>query len=183
MSYIFETDRLIIQSSDMSITKKLLDYYTENREFFDKYEPVHIDAYFTLPFQTKSMELEVQQMENLSSAYYYFSLKDEPDKIIGSISFVRIRKEPYASVIFGYNLDEKHQGHGYCTEACKAAMEHVLSIAHIHRIESRVLTTNEKSIHVLERLGFFHEGFEKASILIGGEFRDHLRYAYINEKY
>ena len=77
----------------------------------------------------------------------------------------------------------KHQGHGYCTEACKASMEHVLSIAHIHRIESRVLTTNEKSIHVLERLGFFHEGFEKASILIGGEFRDHLRYAYINENY
>ena len=122
-------------------------------------------------------------MDNLTSAYYYFSLKEEPDKVIGSISFVRIRPEPYASVIFGYNLHEKYQGHGYCTEACKASIEHVLSIARIHRIESRVLTDNEKSVHVLERLGFFHEGFEKASILIGGEFRDHLRYAYLNPDY
>ena len=155
----------------------------ENREFFDKYEPVHSDRYYTLDLQTKMMEQEVRNMDNLTSAYYYFSLKEEPDKVIGSISFVRIRPEPYASVIFGYNLHEKYQGHGYCTEACKASIEHVLSIARIHRIESRVLTDNEKSVHVLERLGFFHEGFEKASILIGGEFRDHLRYAYLNPNY
>lgn len=183
MVYKFETGRLIIETSNMELAPKMLEYYTENREFFDKYEPVHSERYFTLEIQTKLMEQEVRNMENLTSAYYYFSLKEEPDKVIGSISFVRIRPEPYASVIFGYNLHEKYQGHGYCTEACAASIKHVLSIARIHRIESRVLTDNEKSIHVLERLGFFHEGFEKKSILIGGEFRDHLRYAYLNEDY
>lgn len=181
--YKFETDRLLIQSSNMDLAPKMLTYYTENREFFDNYEPKHNERYFTLEFQTKMMEQEVYNMENLTSAYYYFSLKEEPEKIIGSISFVRIRPEPYASVIFGYNLHEKYQGHGYCTEACAASIKHVLSIARIHRIESRVMKTNEKSIRVLERLGFFHEGFEKASILIGGEWRDHLRYAYLNEDY
>lgn len=181
--YTFETERLLIQTSNMDLAPKMLEYYTENREFFDKYEPVHSDKYYTLELQTRMMAQEVTNMENLVSAYYYFSLKEGPDKIIGSISFVRIRPEPYASVIFGYNLHEKYQGHGYCTEACAASIEHVLSIARIHRIESRVLTTNEKSIHVLERLGFFHEGFEKASILIDGRFRDHERYAYLNENY
>ena len=181
--YFFETDRLLIQTSNMELAPKMLKYYSDNREFFDKYEPVHSDRYFTLEMQTRMMEQEVHNMEYLSSAYYYFSLKEDPDKIIGSISFVRIRPEPYASVIFGYNLHEEYQGHGYCTEACAASIEHVLSIAHIHRIESRVLTDNIKSIHVLERLGFFHEGFEKASILIGGRFRDHERYAYLNEDY
>ena len=183
MTYKFETDRLLIQTSNMDLAPKMLEYYSENQEFFDKYEPTHTDRYYTLEFQTMMMNQEVQNMENLTSAYYYFSLKDDPEKIIGSISFVRIRPEPYASVIFGYNLHEDYQGHGYCTEACAASIKHVLSIARIHRIESRVLTTNEKSIHVLERLGFFHEGFEKESILIGGEFRDHLRYAYLNEEY
>ena len=183
MTYRFETDRLLIQTSNMDLAPKMLEYYSENEEFFNKYEPTHTSRYYTLEFQTMMMQQEVSNMENLTSAYYYFSLKDDPEKIIGSISFVRIRPEPYASVIFGYNLHEDYQGHGYCTEACAASIKHVLSIAHIHRIESRVLTTNEKSIHVLERLGFFHEGFEKASILINGEFRDHLRYAYLNEDY
>lgn len=183
MTYRFETDRLVLQTSNMDLAPKMLEYYTENRAFFDKYEPTHLDRYYTLDFQTRMMEIEVKNMETLSSAYYYFSLKDDPEKIIGSISFVRIRPEPYASVIFGYNLHEDYQGHGYCTEACKESIKHVLGLVRIHRIESRVLTTNEKSIHVLERLGFFHEGFEKKSILIAGEFRDHLRYAYINEDY
>ena len=183
MTYRFETDRLLVQTSNMDLAPKMLEYYSENEDFFNKYEPTHTARYYTLEFQTMMMQQEVNNMENLTSAYYYFSLKDDPEKIIGSISFVRIRPEPYASVIFGYNLHEDYQGHGYCTEACAASIKHVLSIAHIHRIESRVLTTNEKSIHVLERLGFFHEGFEKASILINGEFRDHLRYAYLNEEY
>lgn len=183
MMYKFETERLLIQTSNMELAPKMLTYYTENRDFFDKFEPVHADRYYTLDFQTKMMEMEVSNMENLTSAYYYFSLKEEPDKIIGSISFVRIRPEPYASVIFGYNLHENYQGHGYCTEACAASIKNVLSIARIHRIESRVMTTNEKSIHVLERLGFFHEGFEKESILIGGKWRDHLRYAFLNNEY
>lgn len=178
-----ESDRLILRGSDMSFLYELYTYYKENRDFFEKYEPARGDRYYTLDYQQKLLQLEVDNMDRLTSAYYYYSLKEDPETIIGSLSFSRIRKEPYASAIFGYNIHEKFQGHGYCTEACKRAIEHLLTIAHIHRLEARVLTYNEKSARVLERLGFFHEGFEKAGILIDGEFRDHLRYAWINEDY
>jgi Acetyltransferases, including N-acetylases of ribosomal proteins len=183
MSDTFESDRLIMRGSDMSFLDAVIKYYTENREFFEKYEPSRGDLYYTRDYQTRLLEMEVSNMARLQSVYYYYFLKEDPDTVIGSISFSRIRREPYASTIFGYNIHEKYQGHGYCTEACKASIERVLQLAHIHRIECRVLTYNEKSIHVLERLGFFHEGFEKAGILIDGEFRDHLRYAWINENY
>ena len=183
MSVTFESERLILRGSDMSFLDEVFRYYRENRTFFEKYEPERGDLYYTIEYQTKLLEFEVNTMEKLASVYYYYFLKDDPNRVIGSISFSRIRKEPYASTIFGYNIHEDFQGHGYCTEACRAAIENVLTLAHIHRIESRVLTDNIKSIHVLERLGFFHEGFEKAGILIGGEFRDHLRYAWINENY
>ncbi len=183
MTKEFESDRLIIRTSYEITPEQLLKYYSDNREFFEQHEPLQGDAYYTLDYQTKALQFEVNNMDRMLSAYYYYFLKEEPDVMIGSMSFCRIRKEPYASTIFGYNIDEKCQGHGYCTEACEASRQHLLSNAHIHRIEARVLTDNEKSVHVLERLGFFHEGFEKASILIGGKFRDHLRYAYINEDY
>ena len=179
----FETERLIIQTSDPSLSEKLLNYYSENREFFEKHEPAWPEQYYTREYQRRILEMEVQNMEKRASAYYYYALKEEPERIIGSISFVRIRKEPYASTIFGYNLHEACQGHGYCTEACRAAIEDVLRFAHIHRIESRVLTDNQKSMNILERLGFVREGTEYAGILINGEFRDHFRYAWINTEY
>ncbi len=180
---IVETERLILQTSDTSLDKKLLKYYSDNRAFFEKHEPVWPEQYYTLNYQRRILESEMENMENRTSAYYYYSLKEDPEKIIGSISFVRIRKEPYASTIFGYNQHEAYQGHGYCTEACAAAIKEVLKFAHIHRIESRVLTDNIKSVHIMEKLGFIHEGMEYAGILIGGEFRDHFRYAWINPEY
>ena len=50
----------------------------------------------------------------------------------------------------------------------------------IRRLESRVLPENERSVHVLEALGFFLEGTERESILVAGEYRDHFRYAFLN---
>ncbi|MCR5213554.1 MAG: GNAT family N-acetyltransferase [Eubacterium sp.] len=183
MSYKFETERLIIQTSDPDLDAKMLKYYYDNKAFFEEHEPAQPDQYFTLPIQRRILEQEAQNMENKVCAYYYFALKENPDLIIGSISFIRIRKEPYANVVFGYNLHEKYQGNGYCTEACKASIEDVLKFAPIHRIEARAMVDNYKSINVLERCGFSYEGIERKSILLGGEFRDHLRYAYINENY
>ena len=180
---ITETERLILQTSSTDLSEKLLTYYSENRAFFELHEPVWPEMYYTVEYQRRIQETEVQNMMNRVSAYYYYALKEEPERIIGSISFVRIRKEPYASTIFGFNQHEAYQGHGYCTEACRAAIEEVLRLADIHRIESRVMTDNIKSVHIMERLGFVYEGMEYGSILIGGSFRDHLRYAWINPEY
>lgn len=179
----FETERLILQTSDPALAGKILKYYSDNRAFFEQHEPAWTEQYYTETYQRLIMEMEVQNMEKQASAYYYYSLKEAPETIIGSISFVRIRKEPYASTIFGYNLHEDYQGHGYCTEACRAAIREVLRFAHIHRIESRVMTGNEKSVHIMERLGFVYEGMEYGGVLINGSFRDHYRYAYINTEY
>ena len=180
---IFETERLILQTSDPSLDEKLLKYYSDNRDFFAKHEPVRPDQYFTLEYQRWALEMEVQNMEKGVSAYYYYFLKEEPERMIGSISFARIRREPYASTVFGYNLHEAYQGHGYCTEACRAAIQEVLRFAHIHRIESRVMPDNERSVRILKNLGFVYEGIEYGGILIGGSFRDHWRYAFLNPDY
>ena len=183
MSVSFESERLLIRMSDVEFTDALLDYYSRNRDFFSHAEPARTDAYYTHDVQERILRQEMENIEGSVSYYYYYSLKEDPDTIIGSISFVRIRKMPYFSVIFGYDLDEHMQGNGYATEACAASIKHILSKQEIHRIESRVRTDNQKSIRVLERLGFVFEGDEFKSIYLEGEFRDHYRYAYINEDF
>ncbi|MCR4715850.1 MAG: GNAT family N-acetyltransferase [Lachnospiraceae bacterium] len=183
MSLTFESDRLVIKMSDVSFTDALVKYYSDNRKFFSHAEPERPDSYFTHDTINRVLEQEMHNIENSISYYYYFASKENPDVIIGSMSFVRIRKMPYYSCIFGYDLDEHMQGHGYATEACAAAIKHILSVQDIHRLEARVRTDNERSIKLLERLGFLFEGDEFKSIYLEGEFRDHYRYAYINEDF
>ncbi len=183
MHATFETDRLIIRMSDEQFADELLDYYYRNKEFFSHAEPARSDAYYTLDVQRGILAQEAKNIEESISYYYYFSLKSDPKRIIGSISYVRIRKSPYLNVIFGYDLDEHMQGHGYATEACEATIKHILSEQRIHRIESRVRTDNTRSINLLKRLGFIFEGDEFKSIFLEGEFRDHYRYTYINEEF
>ena len=58
MPYKFETDRLIIRTSEPFITEMVLDYYTENRRFFEKYEPAFTDRYYTFEIQEQFMKKE-----------------------------------------------------------------------------------------------------------------------------
>lgn len=183
MSEEIYSERLLLRTSDPALAAPILSYYSRNRVFFSTAEPAFPEEYYTLSYQTNMQLQEVRRMENGQSAYYYFSLLHEPERIIGSMSFANIRKEPYLSTVFGYDVDEEEQGKGYTTEACSAAMKHLFTRSRIHRVEARVLPENKASIRVLEKLGFQYEGIERSSILIRGSFHDHLRYSYINEDF
>ena len=177
MPDLFETKRLIIKSPKDVSAEERLRYYLKNRSFFERYTPGRVDEYYTVESQEKALEAEIARGEKRLAVSYYYSLKEEPETIIGTVSFASIREDPYSSTVFGYDQDEDKQGMGYCTEACIASMKDFLGRVPLHRIEARVLPENEKSIHVLERLGFLPEGTEKESILIENEYRDHIRYA------
>ena len=73
----FETERLIIRTSDSSFSGELLRYYSENRVFFEKHEPVWPEQYYTQEYQRRMLEAEEQNMEKQASAYYYFSRKED----------------------------------------------------------------------------------------------------------
>ncbi|MCR5587583.1 MAG: GNAT family N-acetyltransferase [Lachnospiraceae bacterium] len=178
-----KTDRLIIHPANIEFTDQVLDYYVRNREFFSFAEPYHPDSYYTIDSIRETLAVESVKMYKNAGCYFYAALKDEPDKIIFSASFANLRGKPYFSTIFGYDLDEKYQRHGYATEACKATIEALLKNLRIHRIEARVLLDNQKSINILENLGFEKEGIEKQGIYIKGQFQDHIRYAYINKDF
>ncbi len=183
MTYPIETERLIIRLSDVGIAPATLDYFSRNRSFFENVEAERDDIYYTLDYQKKLMAFEMKKIESGLSAYYYAFLKDDPGRIAASVTFINIRNAPYYSTTFGYDVDEKLQGQGIATETVRASIDDVIKNHNIHRIEARVLPDNDVSIHILEKLGFIYEGIEKSSILLKGSFRDHKRYAYINEAF
>lgn len=183
MSFTVESGRLIMHVEDDSIADKVLNFYEENRIYFEPFEPTRPDNFYTLAYQEAAMRYEHSEIIKGHTLRYYVYLKQAPDIIIGSVNFFRIRSAPFSSATIGYKFHHDYWGHGYATEACQAAISVIFSNYNTHRVEARVSPDNISSIHVLERMGFTYEGIEYKSVEVNGVFTDHLRYSLLNNDY
>lgn len=180
MSFTLTTNRLILQVEDSSKADKVLAFYTRNKTLFEHFEPTRPKNFYTLPYQTASMNCEYSEIIKGKTLRYYIYLKSQPDAIIGSVNFSHIMHGPFSKTSIGYKLDASCHGNGYALEACQAAIAVIFSNYKIHRIEARVSPENTPSIRLLEHLGFFYEGIEYQSVEVNGVFRDHCRYGLIS---
>jgi ribosomal-protein-alanine N-acetyltransferase len=108
-------------------------------------------------------------------------IKNDLNKIIGTVSFSNIIKGPFLSCFLGYRTDEKENGKGYTTEAIKRGIEYVFDEIKLHRIEANIIPANTASIKVVEKLGFKLEGYSRNYLQINRKWEDHLHYALLNE--
>ena len=76
----------------------------------------------------------------------------------------------------GYWLGEEYTGKGLATRASAAAVDHLLKVEHLHRIEMVCGVANARSRAVAERLGFVNEGIRRESHWITDRYVDHVVY-------
>ena len=180
MSFIINTNRLIMRVEDAGIAEKALRFYIENSEYFDMYEPTRPSTFYTLEYQQAAAEYEYKDTIKGRSLRYYVYTSENPERIIGSVNFYSIRPMPFSTAAIGYKFHHEVWGNGYALEGCQAAISVMFSNYNTHRIEAKVSPSNTRSIHLLERLGFTYEGLEYQSVNINGVFMDHSRYSLIN---
>lgn len=96
----------------------------------------------------------IESYERLGFGLYLIELKDgrEPIGICGLI-----RRETLSDVDLGFALLPQFWSKGYAFEAASAVMDYARSVLGIERILAIVLPENERSISVLERVGFRFE--------------------------
>lgn len=180
MNFTYESERLILKVLDKNHAPMVLDFLSENSEFFEPYEAEKPPNYYTLKYQSVSLRLEYNAFIKNSYARFYVFTKAEPDKIIGTVSFGNMRKFPFFSTSIGYKFSKAVWGNGYAAEAICCASNAIFKDGGFHRIEAFVLLDNLTSIKVLKNVGFEYEGIAKSSIRICGEYKDHVQYAFIN---
>lgn len=180
MSFQLTTDRLILKTENATKASNVLTFYKRNADLFDKFEPTRPAQFYSLAYQTASMNYEYDQAVKGKALRYYVYLKSQPETIIGSVNFSRLEHGPFSRASLGYKFDAAYHGQGYATEACKAAIPVIFDNYRIHRIEARVATNNPASIRLLERLDFNFEGIEYKSIEVNHVFTDHYRYSLLN---
>ncbi|MGB4588832.1 MAG: GNAT family protein [Clostridiaceae bacterium] len=103
------------------------------------------------------------------------------ERLIGDIGLHFL--DDISQVEIGYTLDPLFQGKGYALEAVKALMTYLFKELHKHRITASVDPENEKSVHLLEKLGMRKEAHFMKSYLIDDEYYDDCIYAILREEF
>ena len=180
MNLIYETDRLILKVLRPDAAKKVLCFYLDNKELFEKYEALRPDNFYTLKYQKSVLLCEYNLTVQLSAVRFYVFLKNDPDHIIGTVCFRDITRSIYDSCEVGYKFDERFWHHGYATEALIEGIDIMFGDLGLHRITACVMPENTPSIRLLESLYFKREGLLRQNARINGKWTDHYLYSLIH---
>ena len=105
------------------------------------------------------------------------------DILIGKIKISNIVYGVFKSGIVGYSMDRDYQGKGYMKEALNLVLRYSEEELELHRLEASVLTDNDRSKSVLLRCGFSEVGLNEKYLFINGDWRDHITFYRILDKY
>lgn len=97
--------------------------------------------------------------------------------ITGVFTVSQIVRGAFQSAYLGYYAHQAHAGQGLMREALEQVLDHAFGPLDLHRVEANIQPANAPSIALAAGAGFRLEGFSPRYLLIGGQWRDHERYA------
>lgn len=107
----------------------------------------------------------------------------EDDLLAGVININEIVRGSFCSGYLGYYALAPHHGRGYM----RAGLATVLRLAFreygLHRLEANIQPDNQRSIALVQSLGFRLEGYSPRYLKLGGRWRDHERWALTAEEW
>lgn len=105
------------------------------------------------------------------------------DAIVGVVNISNIVHLSFRNATLGYYGFAPFDGQGYLTEGLTLAIRRAFGELGLHRLEANIQPGNERSIALVERLGFRYEGYSPRMLKIGGRWRDHERWAILAEEF
>jgi ribosomal-protein-alanine N-acetyltransferase len=100
------------------------------------------------------------------------------DRLIGTIGFHSVSPENRSAEL-AYDLSPPWWGKGIASQACEVMVQW----AHLHvgllRVQATVLTSNSRSIEVLQRCGFKREGLMRSWRIVRGKPGDFWMYSHV----
>ena len=178
MNFVYETKRLILRVLDVTYAHAVCEFYENNRDTFEAFEPPRSPNFYTHEFHKASLIHEYGEMLQGRYLRLYLFDKQMPDTIIGSVCFNDFHGGCFQSCCLGYKMDHRFQRKGYMSECLRFCIPEIIAKEYpVHRIEALVLTDNLPSILLLEKLGFEKEGIARDYAKLNGIWQDHFRYS------
>jgi [ribosomal protein S5]-alanine N-acetyltransferase len=93
--------------------------------------------------------------------------------IVGMIQLSSVSRGVWENATLGYWVAESRNGRGVATEAVAQAVAFAFGRLGLHRVQAGVMPRNLRSLRVLEKNGFRHEGVAERYLRIAGRWEDH----------
>ena len=97
--------------------------------------------------------------------------------IAGVFTISQIVRGAFQSAFLGYYAGAAFAGRGYMREAIGLVLDYSFGALALHRLEANIQPANARSVALARSAGFRLEGYSPRYLLIGGQWRDHERYA------
>lgn len=107
---------------------------------------------------------------------------DTHSTLVGQLTVSSITGGSASLASIGYWVDQRWAGHGIIPAAVALASDYCFEVMRLHRIEIAIRPENEKSLRVVDKLGFRPEGLRQRFLHIDGGWRDHLVFALTAEE-
>ncbi|BCH60327.1 GNAT family N-acetyltransferase [Agrobacterium vitis] len=134
-------------------------------------------APWTSPF-TNADGFEAYLSQTVSSAMIgLIARESDSHAVVGVFTLSQIVLGNFRSCYLGYYGMAAFGGRGLMTEALNAVIAHAFTEVGLNRIEANIQPENLRSIALVARCGFEKEGFSRRYLNIGGQWRDHERWA------
>lgn len=120
---------------------------------------------------------------DLLGAEHLSFLVEQGGDLVGVVNANEIVRGNLASAYLGYNAFRPHAGRGLMRAGLALVLDMLFGPASLHRVEANIQPGNTRSIALARSLGFRHEGFSPRYLRIGGEWRDHERFALLADEW
>ena len=99
--------------------------------------------------------------------------------LCGVINLNIITYEALCSAYLSYYAVADQAGRGYMKEGLQLVIRRAFGEMGLHRLEANIQPGNERSIRLVESLGFECEGYSPHYLRVNGKWRDHERWALV----
>jgi ribosomal-protein-alanine N-acetyltransferase len=162
-----DTERLHLRRTTLQDDEAMMQLRIDDaaNKYLDRARPTHLSEMHEL---VKKID---DGIDNNTAISWTITLKEQPEKLIGNISFHKTDAAHHRAEI-GYMLMPEHWRKGLVSEAIKAVIAYGFNAMNLHSIEANINPRNEPSRNILLKHGFVKEAYFKESYHYNGKFLD-----------
>jgi len=102
---------------------------------------------------------------------FQWGIADATNRIVGTVTLLNI-SDKHARVEIGFAIGREDWGKGLASDAAATLIRFAFGELGLHRIEADADPRNDRSLRLLEKLGFRREGVMRQRYLANGEWQD-----------
>jgi [ribosomal protein S5]-alanine N-acetyltransferase len=171
------TPRLRLLAPTLVQAEAVRAFLLRNRDHLAPWSPPAAPGWQRLEAQQRALDRSRTHWEAGVELRWWLAARggDNGDELVGCAALTQIARGPFQNAMLGYQIDAAQEGQGLMFEALQAVLKEAFSSrVALHRIQANVRPENERSLKLLQRLGFAIEGFAPKYLYIDGAWRDHV---------